>query len=63
LLLVNRNYSRLWAGQAVSQVGDLVFEVGALLIVLGALYAAAALREVDRPDPATEVVHASPPQP
>jgi MFS family permease len=42
-------------------IGDVV-EGDAVLIALGALYAAAALREVDRPDPATEVVHASPPR-
>lgn len=49
------------AGVRLGRV-DSIFEVGAVLIVLGALYAAAALREVDRPDPAAEVVHASPPR-
>jgi hypothetical protein len=34
---------------------DSIFEVSALLIVLGALYAAVALRGVDRPDPSAEM--------
>lgn len=36
-LLINRNYARLWLGQAISTVGDVVFEISLILWVASVL--------------------------
>jgi MFS family permease len=48
MLLVNRNFARLWAGQAVSRIGDYVFDTTLVLwvsvvLLAGRSYAPAAL--------------------
>jgi MFS family permease len=51
MLLVNRNYARLWAGQAVSQLGDFVFDTTLVLwvstmLLPGRSYAPAAVSAI-----------------